>query len=162
MNKKTSLSDLLDIWTIENGLSQHIKENTRFRLVDSELGTRLEMSRIDHLYSNYNLKYELFPSVSDHHMISINNVVNISQRKKVIIRDWKDFSIDLFNKDLSLILSKEKSVNNLSKVINSCLDVHAPYRVIRVNETQIINTKLEALKKRRDRYLKKNSKKKVM
>lgn len=35
---------------------------------------------------------------------------------------------------------------------------HAPYRVIRVNEKEFINTKLEALKKRRDRYIKRYKK----
>jgi len=43
-----------------------------------------------------------------------------------------------------------------------CLDVEAPCRVIRVRDEQIENTKLEALKKRRNRFLKKFKKTKAL
>jgi len=55
-------------------------------------------------------------------------------------------------------LQEQMSIEDLSdirEILTTTLDLVAPHRVIRKKENQLVNTKIEAIKKRRDRFLKK-------
>jgi hypothetical protein len=84
------------------------------------------------------------------------------KRKKLIVRDWRNYSKDaandLISEKLRQISRTDLSLTEIQDLYKSSLDELAPHRVVRVSEGQMVNTKIEALKKRRDRYLKKYKK----
>ena len=164
LNKKTANLAELEKWSIESGLNQLVNSFTRERVVTLMDGsTRFERSAIDHLYTNndhYSLTTE--SSISDHHVLIVSHATpRQGQKKKFLVRDWREYNkldveILLIDK-LQQISTPSSSLNleTLQEIYKNILDEVAPLRVIRTKEHQIINTKIEALKKRRDRYLKK-------
>jgi hypothetical protein len=59
------------------------------------------------------------------------------------------------NDKLHKISDIDLTYHEIQKLYASTLDEIAPLRVIRIREGQLANSKIEALKKRRNRYLRK-------
>jgi len=164
LNKTSNFREFLEKWSLEAGLTQIVKENTRRRLVrTAENETRLEQSLIDHVYTNcLEVKIKLKGSVSDHDIIELTIVdrFELKKRVKLSIRDWRFYDKDYFDELLQQKL-KDKVIDShgLIGALAELLEKQAPYRVIRVKDDQVVNTKLEAMKKKRDRFLKRFKKK---
>jgi hypothetical protein len=74
------------------------------------------------------------------------------KRKKIIVRDWRNYSKEdanaILNEKMQKIsTSPDLDLQTVQEVYNQTLDIIAPFRVIRVTEGQLINPKIEALKK---------------
>jgi hypothetical protein len=90
-------SKSLELWTLESGLEQHVKMNTRIR----EVAGTIQQSMLDHIYTkNCNLhKVSVVESVvSDHALLKA--VINCSKPKvqvvfkKQTVVDWRNFNKD--------------------------------------------------------------------
>jgi hypothetical protein len=77
-------------------------------------------------------------------------------------RDWRSYTKErangLLNDKIHEMSNNNPTFDNIQEVYKATLDEIAPIRVIRLKEGQIVNTKIEALKKRRNHYLKKYKK----
>jgi hypothetical protein len=164
LNKKTSNLHDLDNWSIRFGLDQLVKGITRQRIVNAEGGVRVESSSIDHLYTNSkDWKLIITPSISDHHLIEVHRAhTDRSPRQKIQVRDWRHYSKELanetINNKINQISDLKSDYSSLVSIYNDTLNQIAPIRTVRIQEGQIVSTKIEALKKRRDRYLRKYKK----
>jgi len=165
--KSANLNDL-DNWSIRAGLDQLVDSETRQRLVNTDTGQRLESSAIDHVYTNVKeWKLTIEPSISDHHLISVTRPAAASTRQpreKIFVRDWRNYNQNSVNEVLNdkmhnlQISSTLISFEQVQDLYRDTLNEIAPLRVVKIKEGQIVSPKLESLKKRRDRYLKKYKK----
>jgi len=157
---------LLDL-SIELNISQLINTVTRQRAVNSAQGWRLEESCLDHVFSNdVDCHLEVLTGQpSDHHMIKL--LLPCSRKaikKKTMFRDWKDYKKEDLIANIRLIKENYQDwLNNgpfslLDRVVIILLTIYdelVPLRVAKLTDTQTLNSKIEALRKRRDRFLKK-------
>lgn len=164
--RKTSNLDDIERWSMEAGLQQLVQSYTRERIVTLKDGKiRIEKSAIDHLYTNDNkITLTLESSISDHVILIAERPTlhdNKGTKTKFLVRDWRNYSKDLARESIDNKLNQistnqlDLSLDNIKEIYSDVLEEIAPYRVIRTKDDQIVNTKIEALKKRRDRYLKK-------
>jgi hypothetical protein len=165
LNKPSKALDELENWSLNSGLNNLIGKNdvTRLRLVSNENINRLETSAIDHVYTNFsNAQILLESSISDHFLLVTELPTTRSTRKsKIMVRDWRHYAEcveDEFNNKMSQMSSNLFTLESLTELYKETLDIVAPLRVIRHHDNEIINTKVAALQKRRDRYLKKYKK----
>jgi hypothetical protein len=166
LNKPSSSLDKLENWALNSGLVNLVEKGdiTRMRIVKTELTTRLESSTIDHVYSNLqtvNINFQ--NSISDHVLLvaEIPTSRSTANKSKIIIRDWRNYNetVELeFANRISQISPNLLTLETLTDLYKTTLDEVAPLRVVRHHEGEIINTKVAALQKRRDRYLKKYKK----
>jgi hypothetical protein len=158
LGKKSANLDYLQKWAIDYGLQQLVTNFTWRRVILGEVKT----SAIDHVYTNDpKISVNQIQSVSDHDIILVSKEFPRIERRKVVQRDWRSYSSDKLNEELSKELEK-MSINqnsfdyaSLVSLFNNILDRLAPKRSIRIREAQIVSQKLEKLKKRRDRKFKK-------
>jgi hypothetical protein len=161
--------DKLGIWSAKWGLSQLISDKTRHRSVTKADGSiRVEESLIDHLYATEKLLPKLYDmGASDHHAITLttsSKPVSIHTNIKIFRRDWRSYNKHnvhaiIKSKEMSERIDSIKELNDaesLNREITSIQDlilrVLAPLRAFRTrDEKQIINSEVEALKKRRNR-----------
>jgi len=149
----TPQGKLLEKLTINNGLTQLINTPTRRRIVNRPIGTFLEESTLDLILSNIKGKIIHESTTSDHDLIGIKykNTPQIVETKKVTIRDW----VCLTPRNVARVISSWQQPENLQELetlLSYVLEKLAPYRVIRTRLTEnIINPKIEKIKKRRDR-----------
>jgi len=123
---------------------------------------RLEKSAIDHVYSNIeNCKLNYHNSISDHLILIVempDNCFVKPKQEKFIVRDWRNYEECQVHQFINQSMSQSNSEMNFERL--SCLlvdtvDKVAPLKVVKVKEGQMINPKIEAIKNRRDRFLKK-------
>lgn len=158
---KSSNLNELDIWSLNAGLQQLVTSFTRRRLVDMGNGvTRLEQSAIDHIYTNDGFTLTQSPSISDHDILTVTKPKHdqlAKIRKKFTVRDWRKYTKLAATVEMDKQISQFNDMSETQFVLalKTTLDKVAPLRVIRVTDDQIINPKVEAIKKRRDRYFKK-------
>lgn len=162
LNKISLEQDQLIKWLMENCLTQLVKENTRFRIVNTEKGDRHDASLIDHVYSNLNQKLKIqltHTGVSDHECLSL--ILPNSRpfaTKKVSVRDWRSYSENALESFICReIENLQLTEFNFEKAAKNGLDALAPFRIvrIRVDSGHIISTRVEKLKKKRGRKFKK-------
>jgi len=154
--------DDLDEWSIEAGLLQLVEHETRWRSVTMSDGTvRVEKSAIDHIYSNIeNCKLEMSNSISDHLILKVElpegHLVR-PKREKFTVRDWRNYEEEQVHHCVTNLMTGSHAPNfeMLSKGLAGIVDKVAPLKVIKVKEGQLVNPKIDAIKKRRDRFLKK-------
>jgi exonuclease III len=159
--------DLLEEWAITCGLHQLIDAGsiTRSRIINSVDGIRIEASTIDHVYTSYSkteLNLTLTNSVSDHVHVTVSKSPRNSgaKKEKTMVRDWRFYDKENANKTLAKHMEQisDFGYDSLVTAYQGTLNEIAPLRVIRFREDQIISTKVAALQKRRDRFLKKYKK----
>jgi len=162
--KPSSGLNELEKWSFTRGLTQLVTENTRRRVVNVNGLIRVEESAIDHVYTDLeNMQLIQSFSVSDHDflMVKSHQYTNQATKKiKKLVRDWRDYDKIMVEAIISdkMETTQISSHDELNSLLNDTLDEIAPLRVIRIKETSIISTKVESLKKRRDRFLKKYKK----
>jgi len=158
------LKSNLDEWSINNTLTQMIRDPTWRRVVTIEGKQILRESRIDHLYTNTMGKITQKNELGDHDLIRFEYEETKSEEEyKIRVRDWRK----LTNKRVTKFISKtplgdltnldvEESTSAFNEHLVQIMDKCAPLRTVRLRQTtDYINVKLEAKKKRRDRMLKK-------
>jgi len=156
-DKNTKLGKILANWSLENGLIQQIKKSTRRRIVNRASGIHLEESRLDLVYTNdLNVDSLSFPSInSDHDFLWTKlRAFGIKRAtKKITVRDY---SMLTSNGVKNFDHTRPIGLVELNTCLSTILNTLAPERVIRTRgPEQIINPRVEKLKKKRDRALKK-------
>jgi len=153
--------------SVELNLCQLINEITRTRLVRMDSGFRLEESSLDHIFSNdcqADTKV-IQGQPSDHHMLQLTiPEIRPPEKKKTLIRDWRAYSKEDLLTNIRLVKENyndwiEKGpftlLDRIIIILLTIYDEMVPLRVAKVTNESTINAKIEALRKRRDRFLKK-------
>lgn len=167
--KENAQKEKLTSWSAELNLIQVIQENTRLRLVNTGVNYHLEESCIDHLYvsdeamASWASLRKAQPS--DHHMIQALVPFSVPpEKKKIQIRDWRHYSKAELNMYIRVALENYSDwIENgpdtlLDRITQFLLIIYeelVPLRVAKVESQQPLSSKIEALRKRRDRFLKK-------
>ncbi len=164
LRKDTPKRRQLEIWQTNCGVDQLVTENTRERLVMDNV----QSSLIDHVYvREISVKVsQIHSEVSDHNVIVCNiakpTVTKIMFKKKTII-DWRNYSDALMSEAIGRRLSEieqsrcpERFNCELTIAISMAMNECIPKRTVHLRrDTDIVNYQVEALKKKRDRQLKK-------
>lgn len=149
----TPQGQALESLIINHSLIQLVDFPTRSRVVNRTHGVVLEESVLDLVLSTSTYPLISDTSTSDHRVVGVilENHIQICQTKKTIIRDW----VALTPRNIARIISTFPSPATLEEMETCLLFVLnklAPYRVIRTRATSnMINPKVEKIKKRRDR-----------
>jgi hypothetical protein len=158
----------LDIWRVDCGVDQCVKDVTRARLVSNQV----QMSMIDHVYvRDTTPTIAIHPSeVSDHHLIvcKVKMQPNSSEQpikfeKKTVI-DWRKYNPKRLSDGLEaqvseimqrIYTSPDALNRDLESAVSESMNACMPKRTVHLRrETDITNYKVEALKKKRDRLFK--------
>jgi len=177
MNRNPQLKELIDEWALDSGLVQKVNTTTRSRIVTTTRGERIETSIIDHFYtSNDANEVELIEHfASDHKILMMTSLNGKSDLKtlKLERRDWRRYrpeNIKKFTESVNgqLLINainsaKSEPAEILLDAINNyhreVLNHLAPIRIVRTRRnTDVVDSKVSALKKQRDRLLKKYAK----
>jgi len=171
----TSSARALEEWATENGLTQKIKTYTRKRCVNTRKGIRNEQSILDHFYTNDDrIKCRTVEQcMSDHFLLeSTLDLKTETGTLKMTRRDWRRYnpnSVMHFcnNKGKEDLATIEKTLSSqfvdgesLLSLVNNfhlrILNELAPERVVKTRRnTDIVDSKVNSIKKKRDRlYLK--------
>jgi len=156
---QSSNTDRIREWLIEGDLAQLINENTRFRVVNLRDGKRREeKSLIDHVYTNIIKKN---PSVlvshvgiSDHELIQVKATVSeLPKTLKVRVHDWRKYNKQSLTREIE---NRSAIGMHHQEALASSFEKLAPLRSIRIRENkgQIISTRIEKWKKKKDRIFK--------
>ncbi len=173
--QNSGLLNKLSLWSASYGLSQLITSPTRFREVNAKNGVRNELSLLDHLYSADEERFELIEcGVSDHQaiLLTLNTSIKLPRTVKFSRRDWRkynDFNLSLmFEKDVEFkklvneseaLMDVESLNEGIKRVHHYILEKLAPFRVFRMrSDSQLTNSSIEALKKKRNRAYRSYSK----
>ena len=155
----------MEIWQTNYGLDQLVTTVTRERLVSGFL----QQSMIDLVFQkdlddiSVNVKCS---EASDHSIIIVRSPAPTKPKvkfKKEIITDWRNFNAEKMCDDLMESLNDLNHSNpsdildrDLSMAILASLNRLIPKRVVHIRrETDVVNYHIEAVKKKRDRLLKK-------
>jgi hypothetical protein len=162
-------SDSLIEWQLNHGLDQHVKEITRIRLVDQ----KLQKSMIDLVFSKEidELSIEVKPSeCSDHHLIAARFAMDILKQdvkfEKRIVVDWRRYTDEKMNaalltnlREINIDASVEVLDRDVTTALLNAMNTVIPKRVIHLRrQTDMVNYSIEAMKKKRDRLIKKAKK----
>ena len=151
----------------EHGLDQLVKGPTRIRTVAGSL----QQSTIDLVFYRTTVQpsIEIEPSaVSDHHVIRVlvptNECMKIKFDKHVVV-DWRNFNETRMNnelrealKDVPLTITEslESIDRDLTIAIITAMNTVIPKRIVHTRRnTDVINYHIEAVRKKRDRLIKK-------
>jgi hypothetical protein len=164
------LVHLLEEWSDECSMSQLVKETTRHRTVKLKSGqNRTEESCIDLIFTNNSSRCMAGQSpgfTSDHDIISVSicdtRINKTKFRRKFKLRDWRNYDANLVNfiaNDFPITLPPGGSIDEWAQSIENSLrnvtDSVAPLRVVKTNRVNdVINTRIAALTKKRDRAIK--------
>jgi len=154
----TKQGKLLKDWSLENCLTQIVKKSTRRRIVQRSSGTTLEESMIDLVYTNRTHQVDClnFPYInSDHDFLWCKVSAFGAKRvtKKFIIRDYTGLTQHSVKNHIKGV---PNGLQEIEDQLHHILEKLAPERVVRTRDPQqLLNPRIEKLKKRRDRLLKK-------
>jgi hypothetical protein len=174
LQRSSPMKRQLETWCEDNGLVQVVTENTRFQTVTRSVGVEVQSSCIDLVFQKTPKKVEVIPAIgSDHSLLLMNlSAPPISKKttKKLVTVDWRNYSqqraIEKFKIQLKNVrdeINASNSAGGLLEILTDCLvgtcnDV-IPKRVVRLrDEKEFENSRIEALKKKRDRVWKKYKK----
>ncbi len=162
-------TDSLIEWQFNHGLEQHVEETTRIRQVDQ----KLQKSMIDLVFSKEieGLLIKVSPSeCSDHHLIAASFALDVLKQEvkfeKRIVVDWRRYTDENMNvalmkslAEVSVDVSVEVLDREITTAVLTAMNVVIPKRVLHLRrQTDMINYSIEAMKKKRDRFLKKAKK----
>jgi len=163
---QSAFKNRVEEWAEGNGLLQNVMKSTRHRTVRSRDGNSEQASLIDLVFSKEPIKLDLHDiGCSDHLAIQVRLKTLKPKNdfsKRIVTVDWRNYSKEAvcaaWPKHLHLLDSQD-DVRNL-QIINSCLvavsNEVAPKRVVKLrSQKEFVNSKIEAVKKKRDRTFKK-------
>jgi len=163
--KTTTKKNLLENWAESSGLIQLVDIVTRRREVSKADGsTQLQSSCLDLVFAATPVKVDVLPAIqSDHDVISVQTRLPKPPvvTKKTVIVDWRKYSKDAARYELSKLMCKRtlicpQTIDSLTSDLIGALNAVAPNRVVRIRgEDQFVNSKIESVKKKRDRVWKK-------
>jgi len=161
--RDSSQKDAIKEWAESSDLHQICEEITRYRVVTTQDGNRVESSILDHCYirNDLNIKPQIIPShLSDHDIILLNYptiVKKSEQKEKISLREWRNYKADKFIEKLHSNRSAAYRLTALKEEIIRVMDKEMPYRVVRhkPQKGQFASTKIAKVTKKRDRYIKK-------
>jgi hypothetical protein len=169
--KSNGLRIRLEQWSEENGLVQVVKETTRHQMLSTTVGVTLQKSCIDLVFQRTPTKVVVEHSNgSDHCLILVPCGIHRHpvKTKKLITTDWRNYSKEIACKSLETSLMDtficaEDHVQVLFQKINTAIvevcNRVIPKRVVRLRDKhEFENSRVEALKKKRDRVWKKYKK----
>ncbi len=165
--QNSSLLSSLESWSDDHALSQMVTETTRHRDVNRASGSVSESSCLDLIFTNNVDRCTLqhSPGISsDHDIVGVSFETFITKTKshrKFLLRDWRNFSSGLVGHSAQcnpVFLDIKGNIDSWSAEISNKLmkitDEVAPFRVIRSkNENDVINSRIAALTKKRDRAI---------
>jgi len=163
--KECDMKNTLELWSIEYDFIQTIQTPTWKRIVRTQEATQLRSSLLDLLFTNAEGKTAILdPLNSDHSCISyaFENQVFAVRRKKIKRREYRFYKKEKLN-DAFMEQMRDQSLSgdpdfDNETIINSttaALDIICPFRTIRTAlPTDIVDTSLEKIKKKRKRLLK--------
>jgi len=166
------LASKIDLWSIEQSMTQIVKENTRSRTIIKNNKETIQESLLDQVYTNNSCRIvnlEVIPGAeSDHDMVKIETISKSqdsmgwkNEKEKFKIRNWLKYDINRVNEELKNANWEEFYSLVCVEEINSCLEdivmriveKNIPYNIINIRKDQIKNIELEKMKKRRrDKY----------
>ncbi len=156
----------LELWQLDNGLDQLVRDTTRMRAVAG----KLQQSLIDHIYvRDCAAKVEAVPScVSDHFIINVNlgteTLDDSVTFEKHVVTDWRNFNPEKFKNTVQRLLDNhgvfpvlpDPLNRELTTILTTAMNASIPKRVVHKRRgNDIINYHIEAVKKKRDRLIKK-------
>ncbi len=156
---------LLELWQTDNGLDQLIQNHTKAHLV----GDQVQSSLLDLIFTNIKdvSTKTVHSEASDHSLIvasipSVNCHQEVRFQKK-IVTDWRNFNPQYLSSIISHGLSDmncSHDINVLDRDISMCIlaamNRVIPQRVVHIRRgTDVVNYSIEAMKKKRDRMIKK-------
>jgi len=161
-NLESPEKEILETWAIDAGVIQLIQDNTWSRIVTIDENSTLRTSKLDLVFTNdEDLRASVGdPITSDHCLITMQTIPvdDVVVRTKIKRRNWKRYNPQNFNENFMenwnfpWTNDIETNVNGLTNALQTQLDYFCPWRVIRLNrETDLVDQKLEALKKKRKR-----------
>lgn len=159
----------LDLWSIEVGLVQHIKINTRRRTVQVGDDIRLESACLDHLYGPIGYRYDtmLIPG-SDHDAVVASWIEVPFESSKIKARAWNNYSIENIDRIIGKNYQKFQEIveginihdvddlaEGITRFQGLLMDKLCPYRIFVIRRPNyVVDNQIEKLKKRRNRKLK--------
>ena len=163
---KSAMTRRLELWAEEYGLCQGVNDTTRHQIVSTTVGTSIQQSCIDLVFQKVPRKVDILHSLgSDHCLLKVDIGVKKPTllTKKLVTVDWRNYSKDKAVKTLLMCLCGKifpSSARGLFEWINNVLvetcNKLIPKRVVRLrDECEFENSRIEAMKKRRDRAWKK-------
>jgi len=163
--KPSSKKNMLEDWAESSGLVQLVDTVTRRREVSKIDGsTQLQSSCLDLVFAVTPVKVDVLPAIqSDHDVISVTTRLPKPRivTKKIVTVDWRNYSKEAARYELSKIGERRSSlfpqtIDSLTSDLIGALNVVAPNRVVRLRgDDQFVNSKIESVKKKRDRVWKK-------
>lgn len=124
----TAIKDCLKL----NGFKQLIDEPTRITINTSSL---IDIVATTH-ENNIALKFVYSFGISDHHLLGIVRQLNTKRfrPRRMLVRNYKGYSKDDFNKDLHLqnwqsilkLGSFNKAWGSFKSILQTCIDKYAP------------------------------------
>ena len=164
-SRQDKKSKLVELWQTDCGLEQLVTDITRTRDVNG----LLQQSMIDLIFTKDldNVTVSTVESeVSDHSLMiaktEIKTDVKIKFQKQIIV-DWRNFDHTKMSQDLKCNLEGvalgnaiDRFDRDLSIAILTSMNEMIPKRVIHLRrDTDVVNYHIEAVKKKRDRLIKK-------
>lgn len=148
---------MLESWTSDNLLTQHITGTTRHRPVLSQQGYTLQKSQIDLIYTR-----NILPGIqfrkrsdygSDHVCLEVNYIQEIPKTtKKIKIRDATKLTEHNIQREAWSLNENPQDLQSINKIHRKILNKLAPFRTIHIrDESHIVNPRIEKVRKRRDR-----------
>lgn len=157
----------MELWMIECGLTQYIKDITRRRTVTLQNGTRrVEESCLDHIYGDCSGLDCDFGTLnipgSDHLAVRLTWQEMKTPTKKTVTLDWRNYNLGkisfvMENDETALeIVEDLRTINDVDDLNRKITELHlhllnkiCPPRVVRLRRVgQAVDNQIEKLKKR--------------
>jgi len=166
--KQTLRKSKLEDWAEQQGLVQSVMSNTRRRVIstlnDGIEREVLQESCLDLLFQKIPKVFRLVTSTcSDHDLVIVTldqAPVSTASKSKIIMTDWRRYSNEkarrLFSEQVLSYSSPDALFESITSGLIKVMNNLAPKRIVTVRkETEFYNTKIAAIKKKRDRQYKK-------
>jgi hypothetical protein len=156
----------LEAWAESFGLIQGVNSTTRHQVVTSIAGTtKLQSSSIDLVFQSVPKKIEILPSVgSDHCLLKVclgQKATSDRKTEKLVTLDWRKYSGPVAGLEIVKLLSTypvdlsqhpQRILDDVSSLLVTLCNNYVPKRVVRLRGPhQFENSRIEAIKKKRDR-----------
>jgi hypothetical protein len=167
-NSESSMKKQLEEWSEEHGLLQSVDAMTRHQIVRLAAGPTVQESCIDLVFQRFPRKVNIVQSIgSDHCILGLSLQLQSCAKvvtKRIITTDWRNYNAVKVNECLRDAMKKipchGTGINAYFEWVNNCLvetcNEVIPKRTVRLRgDGQFENSRIEAIKKRRDRAYKK-------
>jgi hypothetical protein len=159
-HSNSSLRRKLANWSETHGLVQSINETTRHQCISTTDGEKLRQSCIDLIFQSSPKKVDIMNAEASDHCLLVLNLGTPAPKiatKKIVTFDWRNYTKQKAAHEMSKAMSSPFNPKNdlfdelTSKIVGVC-NILIPKRTIRLRGPhEFENSRIEAMKKRRDR-----------